>query len=94
MKKDSDNFRQSSTIDLINKLDRNKVSLLIYEPSYAGDKYNGIKVEKDLQVFKYLSDLIVANRIENEIEDVQSKVFSRDIFKKIDTFSRDIFLDY
>ena len=82
MKKDSDNFRQSSTIDLINKLDRNKVSLLIYEPSYAGDKYNGIKVEKDLQVFKYLSDLIVANRIENEIEDVQSKVFSRDIFKK------------
>lgn len=82
MKKNSDNFRTSSTIDLIEKLNNNNVDMLIYEPNYDYDSYNGIRVERDLESFKSFSDLIVANRTEDELKDVKAKIFTRDIFKK------------
>ena len=80
MKKDSDNFRESSIYDVLKGLSSHKIKTLLYEPIIETEKYQGYKVEKDIKKFKLDSDLIIANRIDNELLDVKDKLFSRDIF--------------
>lgn len=80
MKKDSDNFRESSIYDILRGLSSHKIKTLLYEPIIETEKYQGYKVEKDIKKFKLDSDLIIANRIDNELLDVKDKLFSRDIF--------------
>ena len=80
MKKDSDNFRNSSIHDIIFLLKELKISIVIYEPLLTEADFDGVKVLKSLNSFKKSCDLIIANRISPEIKDVTHKVFSRDIF--------------
>jgi len=56
------------------------IEVIIYEPTYEEDKFFHSKVIKDLDTFKSQSDIIVANRISEDIQDVEDKVYTRDIF--------------
>ncbi len=81
MKKDSDNYRESAILDIINELQADKFKLLIYEPMIKEKEIFGISIINELKKFKSKADLILANRLDNSLEDVIDKVFSRDIFK-------------
>ena len=80
MKSGSDNFRQSSIHDVMEKLSAMGTRIMIYEPTVHADSFNGYPVEADLARFKAGADLIVANRFGTELDDVAEKVYSRDIF--------------
>lgn len=82
MKSNSDNFRQSAIQDIIAMLRSLGADIIIYETTLKDNNFEGIPAIDDIKVFKSESDIIVANRIENEIADVQDKVYSRDIFKR------------
>ena len=81
MKKDSTNFREASIIGLIERLKNFDVNVQIYEPLLNVEKFMGFKVTKDIEFFKESSDVILANRYEQEILNVQEKIFTRDIFQ-------------
>tara|TARA_B100000767_G_scaffold108793_1_gene104258 strand:+ start:34599 stop:35768 length:1170 start_codon:yes stop_codon:yes gene_type:complete len=80
MKFNSDNFRESATVDLINKVSTQGKKILIYEPLLQESEFSGWEVCKDIQTFKSRSDIILANRVDLELQDVSEKVFTRDIF--------------
>lgn len=79
-KSDSLNIKDSSIIDIISILQENSLDLYIYEPFIKENTFKGIKVIKDLEIFKNECDLIIANRIDTEIMDINDKIFSKDIF--------------
>ena len=80
MKAGSDNWRESSIIDIIKSLKRKGKKILIYEPMLSRKTFMGVLVENDVKAFKNKSNLIVANRYENELSDKNEVVFTRDIF--------------
>ena len=80
MKAGSDNFRQSSVQGIIERLECNGVDVVIYEPSFKDDKFLNTQVIKNLNEFKSISDVIIANRIVDELDDVADKIFTRDLF--------------
>lgn len=80
MKKDSDNYRESSTIDIIKILKRNNKKVIIYEPILDDNKVLDCPVIKDIKLFKATSDLIISNRMSIKLKDVIDKVYTRDIF--------------
>lgn len=82
MKADSDNFRQSSIFDIIKKIQEQKVKIVIYEPTILEENYLGMRVVQDLDVFKTMSEVIVANRVDDRLKDVKEKVFTRDLYGK------------
>lgn len=82
MKSDSDNFRDAAIHDIINILKENKKKILIYEPTLADDEFNNVEVTRDLKRLKKESSIILANRIEPELEDVREKVYTRDLFSR------------
>lgn len=79
-KSNSLNIKDSSIIDIISILQENSLDLYIYEPFIKENTFKGIKVIKDLEIFKNECDLIIANRIDSEIMDINDKIFSKDIF--------------
>ena len=81
MKSGSDNFRSAAIQGVIEKVQAANVDIVIYEPVVEGDSFDGIKVIKDIEEFKANSDVIVANRISEDIVDVKEKVYTRDIFR-------------
>lgn len=81
MKAGSDNFRASSVQGVMKRIRAKGIEVLVYEPELKADHFFGAKVFKDLQAFKAKSDLIVANRITNDLNDCLEKVFSRDLYK-------------
>ena len=82
MKSGSDNFRTSAIQDIIRILSKEKVGIILYEPTLKNDYFENIKVINDLSEFKEKSDVIVANRIEENISNVRKKVYTRDIFSR------------
>ena len=80
MKKDSDNFRESSIQGVIEILKDNSIEIIIFEPKILEDKFQDYRVVNDLKEFKDISDIIIANRMTNELMDIKNKVYSRDIF--------------
>ena len=80
MKQGSDNFRSSAVQNIIKKLKENKVEIIIYEPSISLDTFNDTIVENNLGHFKNKSDIIITNRLDDDLLDVLDKVYTRDIF--------------
>ena len=82
MKTGSDNYRNSSILEIIEALNENKIPTLIYEPLIKENLFMNNHVIKDINQFKKQSDLIVANRIHEDLNDVYAKVFTRDLYKE------------
>ena len=80
MKAGSDNFRESSIIDILKGLQSHDIKVVLYEPSLFDSEFYGAKVIKDFNDFVSTSEIIVANRVTDELLDCKDKVFSRDIF--------------
>ena len=81
MKKGSDNFRSAAVMEILRMLKDMGIDVFVYEPLLNQMDIDGAKVINDLNEFKNTSEIIVANRISPDLEDVKAKVYCRDIFE-------------
>ena len=80
MKQDSDNFRFSAIQQIMKILKAEAIEMIIYEPSISNDNFNSFELVNDLDLFKKRSDVVIANRRSDELKDIDSKIFTRDVF--------------
>ena len=82
MKSESDNYRTSAIISVIDILKEHDVDIMIYEPTIKVNTFEGFEVVHDLELFKNLSDIIIVNRIDDNLKDVKDILYTRDIFNR------------
>lgn len=80
MKANSDNYRQSSILGVMERIRAKGVEIIIHDPSLKEDVFDGMKVVKDFELFCAKSDVIVANRMDEQLKKVWDKVYTRDIY--------------
>lgn len=82
MKAGSDNFRSSAIQDIIKNLRANNIKVIIYEPTLNKKEFDGFEIENNLNKFKEMTSIILANRQDNLLEDIKDKIYTRDLFSR------------
>ncbi len=82
MKSGSDNFRSSAIQDIVRDLKEEQCDVIIYEPTLNQDNFDNCKVVKEFADFSDMADIILANRIDEQLQNIKEKVYTRDIFNK------------
>lgn len=80
MKQGSDNFRESAIQGIIERIKNKGIEAVIYEPTFSDSDYFGSRIISSIEEFKKISDVIICNRMSNDLKDCASKVFTRDVY--------------
>ena len=82
MKMDSDNFRASAIQGVIERIKAKGIEVVIYEPTLTADAFNGCRVIKDFDEFNKLADVVIVNRMDEKVKELDDEIYTRNLFSR------------